>query len=133
MIITDLTPEELENYGNSKVLQFKGTQGNFAPEPEPTYNEGANAYQVAILNVDPETSDIIPGFAFGRTEEICMANAHLFANAKLVLTELSSLIALHSSNTQPSIEEWKEQLQRCQQVMELSYGQYKTVNIKEHD
>lgn len=113
-------------------LQFKGTQGNFVPEPEPTPNPAVDAYQVAILQQESKDKDaIIPGFAFGRTAEICMANAHLFANAKLVLQALDRLVTLHNSPDKPSVSEWGEAVEEAQYAMELSYGLYKTIKVED--
>lgn len=53
---------------------------------DPQYND-IGAYQVAIVQSD-ETDKIIPGFAFGETKEICIANAKLIAAAPELLEAL---------------------------------------------
>lgn len=110
-------------------LQFKGTQGNFTPEKEPTYNPGADAYQIAILQDNHKKDETIPGFAFGDTKEVCMANAHLFANSKLVILALSRLLALHASEDKPSPAEWHEAIEEAEHALQLSLGVYKVVNV----
>lgn len=67
------------------------TTGEFFPEPDaPTYNEGADAYQRAILC--KEDYRIIPGFAFGETPEQCSANAWLLAASKELLRAVQLLL-----------------------------------------
>lgn len=61
------------------------TKGQFFPEQnKPTYNEGANAYQRAIIVISKE-GRIIPGFSFGETPEECSSNGWLMASSKELL------------------------------------------------
>jgi hypothetical protein len=63
------------------------TPGPWFPEEEPTFNEDANAYQIAIVQATRE-GRTIPGFAFGDTKEQCVANAWLLSAAKDLLKAL---------------------------------------------
>lgn len=57
------------------------TKGTWTREPdEPTYNPEADAYQIAILQFPAGDNEIIPAFAFGKTKEICLANAYALCN-----------------------------------------------------
>jgi hypothetical protein len=59
----------------------KCTKSEWFPENDPpTYNPGARAFQRAIIQ--SENGRIIPGFAFGETDEECAANSWMLSASK---------------------------------------------------
>lgn len=73
------------------MSQGKWTKGEWFPErAKPTFNPGADAFQRAI--VQEGKGRIIPGFAFGETEEECKANSWLLASAKELLLAVQKLL-----------------------------------------
>jgi hypothetical protein len=61
--------------------ESKCSKSEWFPENNPpTYNPGVDGYQMAIIPSD--RLRIIPGFAFGETEEECLANAWMLSASK---------------------------------------------------
>lgn len=76
------------------MTYFRGTKGKWMPEPEPTFNEAANAYQIAILQEEEGKGDVVHAFTFGRTIEKCMHNARLVAASPDLLDRLAEMVEL---------------------------------------
>ena len=67
------------------------TKSEWFPENDPpTFNSGANAYQMAIIQSD--RGRIIPGFAFGETADQCQANAWMLSASKDLFKALQAFL-----------------------------------------
>ena len=85
---------EVTHKEKEQMTYFRGTKGKWFHEPEPTFNEAANAYQIAILQEEEGKGDVVPAFAFGRTKEKCMHNAKVVAASTELLDRLVEMVDL---------------------------------------